>query len=448
MYSLLMRGKEGYWDKGVAMWELERYLTHTNDSLMTRMKSMSDEVIHELKSLPTLFAYELPSVDVARVGWITDIQPRKDEVRITFTFDPDIPPIASEQLETMLLELDISAKSELHQTHWAVKEVDLLSVLRKFKVIDPNTSVDSTTFRFSRKTVIRACDLLGKIGHADFDHLLLDIGLIHIDAGRNKGGLKGRSVALSSYVLEHMNERTEEGEILAYAVVRRAAESDSTYCEADESTDPIRADFWTSLKRDGYGFEQGRVSPHTTVDVEIGKMKRPYALTPVRIEEKPMIVIPENPNPLVITGKPKVFIVHGRDSAPKLDVALFLQRIGLQPVILHERPNGGRTLIAKFQQESADIVFAIVLMTPDDVGGLVGEKQQSRARQNVIFELGFFIGKLGAAKVCALMHGDIEKPSDFDAVVYVQYTDSGAWKTELARELKHVGIPFDLDALL
>ncbi len=162
MYGLLMRNKEGYWDKGVAMWELERYLDHTNDSLMTRMKSMSDEVINELKSLPTLFEYELPSVDVARIGWITDIQPRKDEVRITFTFDPDIPPIASEQLETMLLELDISAKSGLHRTHWAVKEVDLLAVLRKFKVIDPNTSVDSTIFSFSRKTVIRACDLLGK----------------------------------------------------------------------------------------------------------------------------------------------------------------------------------------------------------------------------------------------------------------------------------------------
>ena len=141
--------------------------------------------------------------------------------------------------------------------------------------------------------------------------------------------------------------------------------------------------------------------------------------------------------------KPKIFIVHGRDPLIKTEVARFLTKINLEPVILHERPNGGRTLIAKFQEESADIQFAIVLMTPDDVGGLVSASQQPRARQNVIFELGFFIGKLGAGKVCALVKGAIERPSDFDAVVYTSYDDAGAWKLELARELKHAKIPFN-----
>jgi predicted nucleotide-binding protein len=148
------------------------------------------------------------------------------------------------------------------------------------------------------------------------------------------------------------------------------------------------------------------------------------------------------------SAKPKVFIVHGREQLVKQEVARFVERIGLEAVILHERPNGGRTLIKKFEEESADITFAIVLITPDDTGGLAGGQQNPRARQNVIFELGFFIGKLGAAKVCALVQGNVEKPSDFDAVVYVQYDGAGAWKTELARELKHAKVPFDANALI
>jgi hypothetical protein len=139
----------------------------------------------------------------------------------------------------------------------------------------------------------------------------------------------------------------------------------------------------------------------------------------------------------------RVFIVHGRHDASKQEVARFLEQIGIEAVILHERPNAGRTIITKFQEESAGVAFAVVLMTPDDVGGLPDQPLQSRARQNVIFELGFFIGKLGASKVCALVAGNIEKPSDFDAVVYIQYGSNTGWKTELARELRHAGVRFD-----
>jgi predicted nucleotide-binding protein len=138
-----------------------------------------------------------------------------------------------------------------------------------------------------------------------------------------------------------------------------------------------------------------------------------------------------------------VFVVHGRHDGSKHEVARFLEQLGIEAVILHERPNAGRTIITKFQEESAGISFAVVLMTPDDLGGLAGEPPQNRARQNVIFELGFFIGKLGASKVCALVASEIEKPSDFDAVVYLQYGANTGWKTELARELKHAGVRFD-----
>jgi predicted nucleotide-binding protein len=140
----------------------------------------------------------------------------------------------------------------------------------------------------------------------------------------------------------------------------------------------------------------------------------------------------------------KVFLVHGRDHGAMHEVARYLERLGLEVVILHERANGGRTLISKFREESADIGFAVVLMTPDDEGGLKGPASlSSRARQNVVFELGFFIGKLGPDRVCALVSGHLETPSDFDAVVYVPFGATTQWRTELARELRQAGIPFD-----
>jgi predicted nucleotide-binding protein len=144
----------------------------------------------------------------------------------------------------------------------------------------------------------------------------------------------------------------------------------------------------------------------------------------------------------------KVFVVHGRDNEAKSEVARFLGRIGLEEIILHERPNGGRHLLTKFQEESEGASFAVILMTPDDEGGIAGQPLQKRARQNVVFELGFFIGRLGPACVAALVKGELEKPSDFDGVAYIPLDETGAWKTLLARELHHARVPFDLSKVI
>ena len=140
----------------------------------------------------------------------------------------------------------------------------------------------------------------------------------------------------------------------------------------------------------------------------------------------------------------KVFVVHGHDAAVKNEVALFLTGIGLEPIILHLRPNGGRGLLTKFTEESEGASFAVVLMTPDDEGGAVSSAtRRTRARQNVVFELGFFIGHLGPARVAALVKDDVENPSDFDGIAYTKFDSEGRWKTELARELHHAKVPFD-----
>ena len=142
-----------------------------------------------------------------------------------------------------------------------------------------------------------------------------------------------------------------------------------------------------------------------------------------------------------------VFIVHGRDEGAKESVARFLEKLGLNPIILHERASKGRTIIEKFEDYS-DVVFAVVLLTPDDVGGPKIEpyEMKPRARQNVIFELGFFVGKLGRRNVCAL-HRDVEIPSDFHGVVYIDMDSTGAWRSQLAREMDAAGLSIDLNRI-
>ena len=141
----------------------------------------------------------------------------------------------------------------------------------------------------------------------------------------------------------------------------------------------------------------------------------------------------------------KVFVIHGHDEAAREMVARFLEKLGLEPVILHEQANKGRTIMEKFENH-ADVGFAVVLLTPDDMGGLRDEQPElnPRARQNVILELGFFLGKLGRQRVCPLVKGDLETPSDYEGVVYTKLDDAGGWKMKLVKELK--AADFDVDA--
>jgi predicted nucleotide-binding protein len=145
----------------------------------------------------------------------------------------------------------------------------------------------------------------------------------------------------------------------------------------------------------------------------------------------------------------KVFVVHGRDDLAKVTVARFLEKLGLQAVILHEQASAGRTLIEKIEAYT-DVGFAIVVYTPDDVGAEAATKPalKHRARQNVVFEHGYLIGKLGRSNVCALLKGDVEKPSDISGIVYVPFDDRGAWNTEVAKEMNHAGYTIDLNRLV
>ena len=160
--------------------------------------------------------------------------------------------------------------------------------------------------------------------------------------------------------------------------------------------------------------------------------------------EAPTVTSPKAP-----MDKSKVFIVHGHDGEAKEAVARFVEKIGLEAIILHEQASSGNTIIEKIEANS-NVGFAIVLYTPCDEGASKGKKDQlkPRARQNVVFEHGYLIGKIGRKNVSALVKGDIETPTDISGVVYIKMDEGEAWKYQVAKEMTACGYEFDPSKLL
>ena len=151
------------------------------------------------------------------------------------------------------------------------------------------------------------------------------------------------------------------------------------------------------------------------------------------------------PNNVQPTNFGKVFIVHGHDGELKQSVARIIEKQGIEPIILTEQANQGKTIIEKFENYS-DVGGAICLFTADDFGrSKKVEEDRARARQNVVFETGYFIGKLGRDHIVILADDGIEMPSDLSGVVR---TNTGNWQFELLKELKVMGYVIDLNLLL
>jgi len=149
-----------------------------------------------------------------------------------------------------------------------------------------------------------------------------------------------------------------------------------------------------------------------------------------------------------LTLSKKVFVVHGHDEGAKEAVARFISKLGLQPIILNEQPNSGKTIIEKFEDSAEEVGFAVVLLTPDDMGYPRDkpEELKPRPRQNVVLELGYFLAKLGRSRVCALYKGNVELPSDYDGVIYLKMDSH--WQIDLAKEIRQVIKDIDLNKVL
>lgn len=145
--------------------------------------------------------------------------------------------------------------------------------------------------------------------------------------------------------------------------------------------------------------------------------------------------------PTVLAQSSKVFVVHGHANPPKEAVALLLTQLGLQPIILDNEAKKGRTIIEQFEQHS-DVGFAVGIMTADDEGHRKGKpsENKARARQNVIFELGYLFKTPGRERVAVLYEKDVEKPSDMDGILYILLDEKGEWRGKLAKEIKAAGL--------
>ena len=273
----------------------------------------------------------------------------------------------------------------------------------------------------SRKTILAAADMLKALGHSGFDRFLMELGLMDTEAGRGSG-LMARANSLAKYAIEHPDARTAEGKPLSAAIV---AEAGNIYREGITVNigDKERDAFQRASAGDGAMSDVTNPTWPASTPTQSSTPAPPWAQ---------FAAPPSSPNR-------RVFIVHGHDDNMKLAVSHFVMAIGLEPIILADQPNAGRTVIEKFEK-NADVGYAIVLLSPDDFspGG-----SQGRARQNVVLEWGYFIGKLGRAHVCALKRGDVELPSDIIGMVWENFDDHGGWKRRLVKELIEAGVAVD-----
>jgi hypothetical protein len=156
------------------------------------------------------------------------------------------------------------------------------------------------------------------------------------------------------------------------------------------------------------------------------------------VENQPPVL---DPLPRLVPPGRKVFVIHGHDEANTLRLRILLrERFRLNPIILAEQPNAGRALIEKFEEEAVDVSFVFALVTPDDLVQ-ISEVTYGQARPNVVFELGWFYGRLGRNRVCILLQEGSRTHSDLDGVVRIQFRESIEEKLgEIERELDAAGL--------
>lgn len=232
---------------------------------------------------------------------------------------------------------------------------------------------------------------------------------------------KGRDIAETEYDYDEVEDaidRETKWELLNIEILRRTF-SDETILNEYKSIHLTKY----------YGDESDKLGTH---EIRVNKRITFLEALVQRIKIIPEGRAEETTPP---TGQ-RVFIIHGHDEGTRSQVARLIQRLDLEPVILSEKPNRGRTIIEKLERHS-DVDYAVAILTPDDASG-------TRARQNVILELGQFMEKLGRERVAILYSPGVEIPSDIKGVLYIDLS-KGDWEYRLAKEMKAAGLPVDMN---
>ncbi len=338
-------------------------------------------------------------VRIARISALSELRDLSREIRLTVRLYPSKSPILNDDVWRVRDELDIE-QFEFSRNHWAVKERDLLSILRAAGHQLDTSAVGLLKAKPlpapTRAVLISTRNAISQWSHTDIDDLLLEAGVASLSAGRDAGSRRDRANAIVQFAIQNPSSVTAENSLLSAYLVKRAS---AAGLGAEEETPLPRVQ---------------EVSPSANLASDTQSADR-------------------SPN--------RVFVVHGQNETARRAVVSFLESIGLVGIVLHDQPNMGRHLLTKFIQEAELVTFAVVLMTDDDVGSLKGGKIAPRARQNVILELGYFLAHLGQAKVCALITPGLETPSDFDGIAYIRMDNEQRWQEELKRELLAARMP-------
>lgn len=399
MYTLFVTNELTANGHGTFSIERKRFLEYTSSSISAQLSSLSVEAMESIRSWPCLLIREGRGQETAFIARITAVDGDGAELQVAISAVAGAPPLTNDSLWKLRTSLDI-AEFEFSRNHWAIKDRELFTTLSEAGL---TISIGTSTFSNkplpgpSRAELIRTRATLAEWSHADIDDFLLEAGIADLRAAREVGTRRDRAHAIISYAVEHPAATTAENSLLSAAIVKKAA--------------------------------MQRAGAQAHVAVPGG--------------EVPNAVSSESSDPATQSSRSpnRVFIVHGRDETARTKVVNLLTRIGLAGIILHEQPNMGRHLLTKLIEEAELTTFAIVLMTSDDVGGLVASDMKPRARQNVILELGYFLSHLGQRRVCALKTPGLETPSDFDGIVYISMDDAGHWEQALIRELKAANMP-------
>ncbi len=258
-------------------------------------------------------------------------------------------------------------------------------------------------------------------------------------------GLIRRTEALEFMNEEERQDIYEEAKML----IRNIFTVHSEYLRSVKSVIFHSAVLPSSEEADRYMWESGK-SEYLSI---FKAMKRELELFGDGKNEDDEIEINESQSIIDINQK-NVFIVHGHDEALKQTVARTVDQLGLNAIILSEQDDGGHTVIEKFEVHANDCKFAIILLSPDDVGYKRSDQPDPpkfRARQNVILELGYFMGRLGRKNVIAIVKddpsGQLEIPSDIAGFMYTEYDHTEGWKLKLVRRLKECGYDVSADDL-
>ncbi|MBN3723562.1 nucleotide-binding protein [Burkholderia sp. Ac-20379] len=343
------------------------------------------------------------------MGRITKVEHRADGYYLHFERDHRVDPIPQDKLLAMAAALDIRTPTrsfgDLGSSHWSVKHVDLYRVLERHGL-------------FRSAALPREALLTGGVGEA--------------------AGFPDREPQYFTAATVRPGEDAATQQITGGGMLAMPAAQPSAGAIAAKQPSSLAG----AAARDMV--VRLAASPDALPQPPGGFIRTAAQAAAARADAAPVV-----PPPATAAARTRVFIVHGHNVAVREEVARFVQGLGLEAVILHEQPNQGRTILAKFQDEAARAAFAIVLLTGDDRGGIeAGDRAQYqlRARQNVVFEFGFFAGSLGLPHVCALVDGPLEKPSDIDGLVYI--SRAGDWKLQLVKEMHTSGLPVDVTSLL